>query len=47
MTHEVWGTVRQNLRSSVGAHAFTSWIEPLEFDDAHDGVAKFFAPTAY
>ncbi|MEL6691263.1 MAG: DnaA/Hda family protein, partial [Pseudomonadota bacterium] len=47
MTQEAWGTVRQNLKRVVGANAFTAWIEPLEFDDARDGVASFSAPTAY
>ncbi|MEM6727328.1 MAG: chromosomal replication initiator protein DnaA [Pseudomonadota bacterium] len=47
MTQEAWGIVRQNLRRSVGANAFTAWIEPLEFEDAEDGVASFSAPTSY
>ena len=47
MTQEAWGTVRQNLKRVVGANAFTAWIEPLEFDEARDGVASFSAPTAY
>ncbi|MEO0485472.1 MAG: chromosomal replication initiator protein DnaA [Pseudomonadota bacterium] len=45
--HEAWGIVRQGLRKSVGPSAFSSWIEPLEFDCAEDGVANFLAPTAY
>ncbi|MEO1796157.1 MAG: DnaA/Hda family protein, partial [Pseudomonadota bacterium] len=47
MTHDAWGTVRQSLKSSVGAHAYTAWIEPLQFSDASNGVASFIAPTAY
>ncbi|MEM1235537.1 MAG: chromosomal replication initiator protein DnaA [Pseudomonadota bacterium] len=47
MTHDAWGTVRQNLKKTVGANAFSAWIEPLEFDSAADGVANFRAPTAY
>ncbi|MEM1375111.1 MAG: chromosomal replication initiator protein DnaA [Pseudomonadota bacterium] len=47
MTQDAWGTVRHNLKQSVGANAFTAWIEPLEFDAADEGVARFSAPTAY
>ena len=47
MTQDAWGTVRQNLKESVGANAYNAWIEPLEFDSALDGVANFRAPTAY
>ena len=47
MTQDAWGTVRQNLKESVGANAYSAWIEPLEFDSALDGVANFRAPTAY
>ncbi|MEM1233093.1 MAG: chromosomal replication initiator protein DnaA [Pseudomonadota bacterium] len=47
MTQDAWGTVRQNLKQAVGANAFTAWIEPLQFDTADEGVARFSAPTAY
>jgi len=47
MTQKAWGTVRQDLKNAVGANAYAAWIAPLEFDDAKNGVANFFAPTAY
>ncbi|MEL7301180.1 MAG: chromosomal replication initiator protein DnaA [Pseudomonadota bacterium] len=47
MTQEAWGTVKESLRSSMGTNAYDTWIKPLKFEDAQDGVATLIAPTAY
>ena len=47
MTLEEWGTVKNELRDTVGAHNFTSWIEPLELREVKDGVAIFDVPTNF
>ncbi|MEO0752378.1 MAG: chromosomal replication initiator protein DnaA [Pseudomonadota bacterium] len=47
MTLEEWGTVKKNLRETVGAHNYTSWIEPLELREVKDGVAIIDVPTGF
>jgi len=47
MTHDTWGRVRSELLQSVGNDAFKNWIEPLEFGEISDGVARFFVPTSF
>ncbi|MEL6914440.1 MAG: chromosomal replication initiator protein DnaA [Pseudomonadota bacterium] len=47
MTQDAWGTVKESLKSSVGMSAFNTWIKPLKFSEARDGVATLIAPTAY
>ncbi len=47
MTNETWGTVREELRQSVGSNNYTNWIEPLEFSNASDGVVTFNVPTQF
>ena len=47
MTDTVWGDVREDLRGSVGAGAWKSWIEPLRLDAVDGTVATFRVPTAF
>jgi chromosomal replication initiator protein len=47
MTQEQWGLVKEQLRETVGAHNYTSWIEPLDLRDITDGVATFDVPTSF
>ncbi|MEO0894314.1 MAG: chromosomal replication initiator protein DnaA [Pseudomonadota bacterium] len=47
MTLEEWGTVKNDLRETVGAHNYTSWIEPLDLREVKDGVAVFDVPTNF
>ena len=47
MTLEEWGAVKNELRETVGAHNYTSWIEPLDLREVTDGVAIFDVPTSF
>ncbi|MEM7733412.1 MAG: chromosomal replication initiator protein DnaA [Pseudomonadota bacterium] len=47
MTLEEWGAVKNELRETVGAHNYTSWIEPLDLREVADGVAIFDVPTSF
>ena len=47
MTEETWGQIQQSLLSTVGKNNYVNWIEPLEFSELSDGVAKFFVPTHF
>jgi chromosomal replication initiator protein len=47
MTIDTWGTIRENLQSTVGRNNYTNWIEPLEFSELVDGVATFIVPTQF
>lgn len=47
MTQEKWGQLRSKLLKAVGRNNFTTWIEPLEFQELQDGVAVFTVPTNF
>ena len=47
MTIELWGKVREELRQRVGKNNYVTWIEPLEFSDLKNGVARFEVPTTF
>ncbi len=47
MTQEKWGQLRNKLMKAVGKNNFTTWIEPLKFEELQDGVAVFSAPTNF
>ncbi len=47
MTQEKWGQLRNKLMKAVGKNNFTTWIEPLEFQELQDGVAVFSVPTNF
>ncbi|WP_170607510.1 chromosomal replication initiator protein DnaA [Ruegeria arenilitoris] len=47
MTQEKWGQLRSKLLKAVGRNNFTTWIEPLEFQELQDGVAIFSVPTNF
>ena len=47
MTNETWGEIRENLIRTVGKNNYVNWIEPLEFSELEDGVAKFLVPTQF
>jgi chromosomal replication initiator protein len=47
MTQELWGRIKQELRSSIGNDAFKSWIDPLDYMGTEGGVARFAAPTRF
>lgn len=47
MTDETWGQVRDELLKAVGRSNYTTWIEPLQFTDLSDGVARFNVPTSF
>ncbi|MGV6804138.1 MAG: chromosomal replication initiator protein DnaA [Ruegeria sp.] len=47
MTQEKWGQLRSKLLKAVGRNNFTTWIEPLEFQELKGGVAVFSVPTNF
>ncbi|SHJ35655.1 chromosomal replication initiator protein DnaA [Ruegeria lacuscaerulensis ITI-1157] len=47
MTQEKWGQLRNKLLKAVGRNNFTTWIEPLEFQELNGGVAVFSVPTNF
>lgn len=47
MTQEKWGQLKIGLLKTVGQNNYTTWIEPLEFEQLQDGVAVFNVPTNF
>lgn len=47
MTKDTWGQAQAELRKTVGASAFTSWIEPLSLVSLDAGIARFEVPTNF
>ncbi|MEY8827844.1 chromosomal replication initiator protein DnaA [Sedimentitalea sp. XS_ASV28] len=47
MTQEKWGQLKLGLLKTVGQSNYTTWIEPLEFEQLQDGVAVFNVPTNF
>ncbi|MDP5219944.1 chromosomal replication initiator protein DnaA [Ruegeria sp. 2205SS24-7] len=47
MTQEKWGQLRERLLKTVGKNNYTTWIEPLKFQELEDGVAVFSVPTNF
>ena len=47
MTNDFWGQVRHGLVRVVGESNYRNWIEPLEFDEIDDGVARFNVRTQF
>ena len=47
MTSEKWGQLRQRLLKTIGQNNYKTWIEPLEFRAANDGIATFDVPTNF
>ncbi|WP_170761385.1 chromosomal replication initiator protein DnaA [Ruegeria lacuscaerulensis] len=47
MTQEKWGLLRNKLLKAIGRNNYTTWIEPLEFQELQDGVAVFSVPTNF
>ncbi|MEL6570016.1 MAG: chromosomal replication initiator protein DnaA [Pseudomonadota bacterium] len=47
MTDETWARVREKLKEILGANSYTSWIEPLGFAKADDGVITLTSPTTF
>lgn len=47
MTQEKWGQLKIGLLKTVGQNNYTTWIEPLEFEQLQDGVAVFGVPTNF
>jgi chromosomal replication initiator protein len=47
MTQEKWGQLRERLLKTVGQNNYTTWIEPLEFDQLQDRIAFFNVPTNF
>ncbi len=47
MTNDTWGRVRNDLLQAIGKDAFKNWIEPLDFVETLNGVARFSVPTSF
>ncbi len=47
MTEDGWGEVRTKLQSTLGADAYTNWIEPLRLIKTDGKVATFATPTKF
>ncbi len=47
MTEEIWGDIREILIGRVGRNNYVNWIEPLQFSELADGVARFLVPTQF
>jgi chromosomal replication initiator protein len=47
MTQDQWGSIRDELHQSMGANCFQSWIEPLKYVGAEEGIARFNVPTNF
>ncbi|WP_170786469.1 chromosomal replication initiator protein DnaA [Ruegeria lacuscaerulensis] len=47
MTQEKWGLLQNNLLKAIGKNNYTTWIEPLQFQEVQDGVAVFSVPTNF
>ena len=47
MTMELWGDLREELRTTLGQNNFTTWIEPLQFIELSGGILTFSAPSGF
>ncbi|GAA6158997.1 MULTISPECIES: chromosomal replication initiator protein DnaA [Ruegeria] len=47
MTQEKWGLLQNKLLKAIGKNNYTTWIEPLQFQEVQDGVAVFSVPTNF
>lgn len=47
MNEDTWGQVCNELRKTVGANNFVTWIEPLRLARLDDGIARFEVPTSF
>ena len=47
MTNNIWGSVSETLKNSIGTGNYTNWIAPLEFMGISDGVVEFKTPTSF
>lgn len=43
----IWDDIKADLQGTVGTSNHSNWIEPLCFQGAQDGVAKFDVPTTF
>ncbi len=47
MINKQWGQVQGQLQKSLGQNNYSNWIEPLEFVEMKDGIARFLVPTTF
>ncbi len=47
MLEEKWEYICADLKKDVGAHAFKSWIAPIELVSIDETVARFVVPTTF
>ena len=47
MTKEQWGAVKDGLCKTLGQNTYKTWIEPLQFAEAGQGIARLHVPTNF
>ncbi|MEZ5910889.1 MAG: chromosomal replication initiator protein DnaA [Paracoccaceae bacterium] len=47
MTTKLWGQIRDVLFKRIGKNNFVTWIEPLNFVELTEGVARIAVPTSF
>ena len=47
MTRDLWDNVCSGLMRGIGRNNFQTWIEPIDFLELRDGVARFAVPTRF
>ncbi|MCK0168873.1 chromosomal replication initiator protein DnaA [Jannaschia sp. S6380] len=47
MTNDAWDSAKGAIRKDIGAHNYTTWIEPLAFRSLEDGTLNLASPTDF
>ena len=47
MTNEGWTRAQGGIRDDIGAHNFTTWIQPLAFRSLEEGTLRLTSPTDF
>ena len=42
-----WGTIKQSIEKTIGAHNYKNWIAPIEFSAVENDVAVLSVPTNF
>jgi chromosomal replication initiator protein len=47
MTNDAWSLAKGGIRKDIGAHNYTTWIEPLSFRSMEEGTLSLASPTEF
>ncbi|WP_179378354.1 chromosomal replication initiator protein DnaA [Jannaschia marina] len=47
MTNDAWTSAKGGIRNDIGAHNYTTWIEPLSFRSLDNGTLSLESPTDF